>query len=246
MNHVVAKRGLEVQTLSHFVPEYEILPGVRYGRSDELLSPAYWVLRCETAQPHERNFLNCVGTLEEEVGFCLLGGYGVTAELATAFFNRLKEEGAFVPSIHVNRSDIFRILSERLSVGGKMRKYRFPNQRSDRLSKAMQYLAHVPPATTDALGFRQYLQEIEGIGPKTASWITRNWLGSDEVAILDIHLLRAGQFINLFDKVVQLPRDYRHVEETFLDFAARIHVQPSILDAVIWSDMRKFGSRLIR
>jgi endonuclease III len=39
---------------------------------------------------------------------------------------------------------------------------------------------------------------LPGIGPKTASWIARNWLDADDVAILDIHIMRVGQVIGLF------------------------------------------------
>jgi endonuclease III len=50
---------------------------------------------------------------------------------------------------------------------------------------------------------RQLLLSIEGIGPKTASWIVRNVMGSDDVAIIDIHILRActgmGVFLRTFD-----------------------------------------------
>ncbi|MDZ3993341.1 hypothetical protein PspTeo4_24872 [Pseudomonas sp. Teo4] len=39
---------------------------------------------------------------------------------------------------------------------------------------------------------RDWLLELPGIGYKTASWVARNWLDADDVAILDIHILRAG------------------------------------------------------
>jgi len=110
----------------------------------------------------------------------------------------------------------------------------------------MEFLATTPLDLQDAITFRDDLQKISGIGPKTASWITRNWLNSDDVAIIDIHILRAGWAINLFDKKIRLPRDYFSLEKKFLKLAEAIDVRASILDAVIWSDMRTFGSRLLR
>ncbi len=243
---------IAAQTDNHFphpwsyAPSYEILPGVLFGRPDQLLTPAYWALRCETSREEGRDFVNRDGSLEEEVGFCLLGGYGVTAEVATAFFERLKDVGIFEPSAGVEEAKILDILAEPLSVNGREQRYRFPKQRSARLFKAMRSLATMPLDTQDALTFRDNLQAIEGVGPKTASWITRHWLGSNDVAILDIHILRAGWAINLFRKEVRLPRDYATLERRFLRLANVINVPASILDAVMWSDMRKFGSRLLR
>ena len=227
-------------------PSHEILPGVLFGRPDQLLTPAYWVLRCETSEEHERDFVNHNGSLEEVVGFCLLGGYGVKAEVATAFFERLKDVGAFELSTDLEESEILKILVEPLSVNGREQRYRFPKQRSGRLFKAMQFLATTPLDSRDTARFRDYLQRIGGVGPKTASWIMRNWLGSDDVAIIDIHVLRAGWAINLFEREVRLPRDYADLERKFLKFASVINVRASVLDAVIWSDMRKFGSRIVR
>ncbi|MGY3221470.1 thermostable 8-oxoguanine DNA glycosylase [Bradyrhizobium sp. USDA 4512] len=83
--------------------------------------------------------------------------------------------------------------------------------------------------------------KIPGVGPKTASWITRNWLGSDEVAILDIHIIRAGVLIGLFGRQQSVPRDYDVMEARFLAFAAALNVRPSLLDAVMWREMRKLG-----
>ena len=44
----------------------------------------------------------------------------------------------------------------------------------------------------EPLSLREFLLQLHGIGYKTASWIVRNFTGSDDVAIVDIHLRRAG------------------------------------------------------
>jgi thermostable 8-oxoguanine DNA glycosylase len=80
--------------------------------------------------------------------------------------------------------------------------------------------------------------ELPGIGPKTASWIARNWLGTDEVAILDVHVLRAGTMMGLFPKNYRMPRDYVFLEERFLALANALNVKASFLDAIIWREMR--------
>jgi thermostable 8-oxoguanine DNA glycosylase len=85
---------------------------------------------------------------------------------------------------------------------------------------------------------RQLLLSIEGIGPKTASWIVRNVMGSDDVAIIDIHILRACTGMGVFPSDIRLPRDYEPLERRFIAFSNAIDVRPSVLDAVMWSEMR--------
>ena len=229
-----------------FDPNEEILPGVRYGQPDELLTPAYWVMRCKVAQSSEKSFVSQHGSLREEVGFCLLGGYGVTLEVADAFFQFLKKQGVFRDGAETSRHDILRMLLTPIDIDGSPRKYRFPQQRAHRLHEAMQRLDSLTLELKDPVQFRDQIQSLNGVGPKTASWIARNWLDTDNVAILDIHVLRAGWAINLFDLKCKLPQDYSKLEYKFIVFAKTLQVRASELDAIMWSDMRKFGSRLVR
>jgi len=96
----------------------------------------------------------------------------------------------------------------------------------------------VRPEALTALELRDELLNLEGVGPKTASWIVRNLRGSDEVAILDIHVLRACSAMAVFPEEVSLPKDYEALERRFLNFATAIEVRASILDAVMWTEMR--------
>lgn len=227
-------------------PWEEIMPGIRYGRADELLSPAYWQMRCKTADMNDIDFVNRHGSLAEEVGFCLLGGFGVTLEVATAFYEKLKTEGVFRTERLTSEMEILQMLDEPARVKGRPHRYRFPNQRARRLHKAMAALSTMKFDLDDAVKFREQIQSLEGVGPKTASWITRNWLDTDKIAILDIHVLRAGWTIKLFDRDCTLPKDYTELEEQFLVFSDELQVRASVLDAVMWFDMRNFGSRLAR
>ena len=223
-----------------------MLPGVRYGRPDELLTPAYWVMRNEIADISETNFADWHGSLREEVGFCLLGGFGVAYEIAEAFFNVLKSERMFDEYTNPSEAKFFNLLNEPVEIQGRSCRYRFPRQRAYRLCGAMKKLSFLELKTDDPISFRNEIQTLVGVGPKTASWIARNWLGTDAVAILDIHVLRAGWAMGLFSRECKLPRDYALLEDRFIAFAQTINVRASILDAIIWSDMRKFGSRLMR
>jgi thermostable 8-oxoguanine DNA glycosylase len=82
---------------------------------------------------------------------------------------------------------------------------------------------------------------LPGVGPKTASWIVRNHLGSDAVAIIDVHLLRAGVIAGVFDPRWSASRDYFLLEDLFLAWADHGGVSAAALDAVVWADMSRLG-----
>jgi N-glycosylase/DNA lyase len=230
---------------SQFAENDEVMPGIRYGRPDHLLTPAYWAVRCETVDLNEIDFVNRHGTLADEVGFCLLGGFGVTLEVATAFFERLRDAGVFEVGRLASEQELLRLLMQPAIVMGRPHRYRFPNQRARRIHGAMKALSELDLDPQDPIGFRGAIQSLEGVGPKTASWIVRNWLDIDTIAILDIHVLRAGWVINLFPRDCRLPNDYLTLENQFIIFAQNLNLRASVLDSVIWSDMRKFGSSMV-
>ena len=68
----------------------------------------------------------------------------------------------------------------------------------------------------------------------------RNWLDSDAVAILDIHVVRAGRFCRLFNEQDRVERSYRPMERRFLEFARALGVRASLLDILIWDQMRRY------
>src|SRR5690606_8983068 len=89
------------------------------------------------------------------------------------------------------------------------------------------------------VSLRKWLLSIDGIGPKTASWITRNYLDSERVAIIDIHIFRACVVMGLFPVGLDIQKDYFKLEEIFLLFCDRLGVQPSKMDALMWLQMKE-------
>lgn len=239
MQSIEAVIGDEVCLLEIPDADEEVIPGICWGRSYEVFSPAFWFVLAQTEADPSFGFINPDGDLRQEVGFCLLGGFGVTAELATAAFERLRAEGIFEAGSRPTEQKVLALLTEPLEVMGRLHRYRFPNQRSKRISNAMQFLAEEPFSLDDPLHLRDKLMKINGVGPKTASWIVRNLTGSDEVAILDIHIIRACRLMSLFPGEIRLPRDYGPLEERFLEFAEGLGVGAAILDALIWTKMRE-------
>ena len=217
------------------IPDAEdtVLPGVRWGRPDILFTPAYWMTQYwmhfdQIPEPRHR-----LGeTLEEEVVACLLGGHGIPAEMGIAAFQHLKRAGVFQTS-ESNPSAIATLLRMPLTIDGRTVVYRFWAQKARYIATALDQVRELRPPQ-NATSLRDRLMELPGIGPKTASWIVRNWSGSDEVAILDIHIVRAGLLMNLFTQSDHVEKNYTEMEHRFVKFASALKVATSHLDALIW------------
>ncbi len=191
----------------------EVLPGVKWGEPWVLFTPAYWVTQAWMAEidskPSKRNPTK--DGVVDELGFCMLGGFGITAELATAAFERCSQAGLFAR--YETSSDAWRAeLSAPLQVGPRLIKYRYPNQKSSFLAAAMEFVRTNQLRTDSGIALREQLMTIKGVGFKIASWVARNVLDSDEVAILNIHLIRAGQLCGLFSPDQRVDRHYREME----------------------------------
>ncbi|WP_374588711.1 8-oxoguanine DNA glycosylase [Ideonella dechloratans] len=217
--------------------EAEVLPGVAWGAIEAFPSPAYWtyqvLARRLIAQPVRYRLGQ---TLPEEVGACLLGGHGIPAAIGLAAFHKLKAAGVFARA--TSEDELLRLLSEKMSLGDRSVGYRFAKQKACYLSAALARLANETPPSRSGRHLRDWLVSIPGIGYKTASWISRNWLDACDVAILDIHILRAGFLAGFFSPELTVERDYLRLEEQFLAFSAAVGVQASELDAVIWLEMK--------
>jgi N-glycosylase/DNA lyase len=222
-------------------PEAELMPGVRWGRPEWVPSAAFWAFMVGRASEPVDGFVGREVSLAHEIGFCLLGGYGITAEVNHAVHRALAADGIFEPGRSPGADEIEALLRRPVRIGERSVRYRFPKQRAARLADALTLIETDPPPSSDALAFRRHLMRLPGVGPKTASWVTRNWLGSDEVAILDIHIIRAGLLIGLFERPIRLPRDYEALERRFLQFCVALDAKPSLVDAVMWRAMRNIG-----
>ena len=181
--------------------------------------------------------------LHEEVALCLLGGYGITEKMAYAAFARLRDERLLTGA--VLDADKFRVsLARPFDVPGheKPVRYRFPTMKAERLAGAFEVLsADTPPPLSEPVQLRDWLTTLPGVGQKTASWVVRNLTRSDEVAIIDVHIRRAGVAAGIFDPAWKLPRDYRRFEEAFVMWARLGAVPTADLDACIWSALATLG-----
>jgi len=230
---------IEDETVQLSLPraDDEVLPGVPWGRFDQLFTPAFWRVRAWYAQLRPSGPFRIGENLTEEIVACLLGGHGLPAEIGVAAFLRLKRESL----LYSDRSTEHRIrnaLRAPLYARGRWIRYRYPNQRARFVVSALQRLAEETPPLDSDLALREWLTSFNGIGLKTASWITRNVLGSDNVAILDIHIIRAGVLARVFTAEADPVANYRALETRLIEFATALQVRLSILDSLIWTHMR--------
>ena len=210
----------------------------QWGRYDVFGTLAFWVDQTVRAG-YEALVASWAkdGDLLHETVFCLLGGYGVTAEVCHAANRAVREslDLASCPSAEEVEEVLLRPLP------GMGVRYRFPRQRSARIAAAVKrVLSEDAPA--DPLALRSYLTGFDGIGLKTASWIVRNLTGSRSVAIIDIWLVRALVHAGVFRPEWRVERDYLLYERAFLQYASYGNVHPGGLDACIWEQARIVGA----
>jgi thermostable 8-oxoguanine DNA glycosylase len=218
--------------------------GHRWGDASLLLTPA-WIAKHAHMRWRLGTYSRILGgsrwTLEEETVFCILSGFGIRAETAEAALMHLQQAGLF--KVYLNRQEIEALLRQPLQLAdGRRGRYRFPRKRADYIHDALERLREFDGIGHD-LTLRDNLLTIRGIGPKTASFIVRNLLASDNVAILDIHVLRAGKIARVFPTNYDLAKDYGKLERRFLEFARAAKVPASILDATIWEMTRELDFR---
>jgi N-glycosylase/DNA lyase len=208
-----------------------------WGREHELGTCAYWIGQTRRQPPSADYRLG--ETLAEEVAACILGGHGVPADVGLAAFRVLRDRGLLREP---DSNALSAALSSPISVPGRERptRYRFARQRGERIAGSLRALerSQVPD---DPIRLREFLVSLPGIGPKTGSWIVRNWTGSDRVAIIDIHIQRAGMAAGFFCPEWRVARDYYRFETAFCEVARMGGVSTAALDACIWYQMQALG-----
>jgi N-glycosylase/DNA lyase len=221
-------------------PTEPLLGSVRWGAFDVFPTPAYWHYQVVARRLAGRPAGYRLGrTLAEEVAACLLGGHGIPATMGLAAYQRLHERGAFGQQ-PPSQATIEEWLKEPMQMGSqngvRQVRYRFAAQKARFLAAALPEV-QAPPAFETGRQLRDWLMKLSGVGPKTASWIARNWKDADDVAILDIHIMRIGQVLGLFPRELTVERHYLELETLFLQFSEALDVRASELDAVIWYEM---------
>lgn len=210
---------------------------IPWGSYDVFGTAAFWIDQTARGRYAERVAAQTSSTeIDLEIVFCLLGGFGVTAESATAahqvLLNLLQTEP------EPTAEEIEELLRQPLPDGHG--RYRFPRQRAARIAAALERVRSDPPPR-DPGEMRTYLLGLRGVGPKTAAWIVRNVTGSADVAIIDIWLVRAMTWVGVFKPEWRVERHYDLFEQAFLQYAEHGNVHPAALDLCIWEEARIVG-----
>jgi N-glycosylase/DNA lyase len=231
-------RGTEIVRRAAPMPEAFVLPGLKWGKPTVLFTPAYWMTQywmAEDSFPEGCHRFG--GSLEEEVVACLLGGHGISSEIGFAAFQRLRDSGLLADP-NPRLEDLSNSLREPLDISGRKRTYRFWSQKARYILSALRSLRERPIPTEPARALRDQLIKLPGIGLKTGSWIVRNWSGSNDVAILDVHIVRAGRLMGLYSSAQRVDKEYFEMEHIFLKLTKAMKTGTANLDSLIWRQMR--------
>jgi thermostable 8-oxoguanine DNA glycosylase len=229
-------------------------PCLRAGRGGDRALHADWeLMRLAFAQAYDELVVPGppAGEIElrRELLFCLLGGHGITFELSLSAVQVVEKLDVFGPGHDANalQEELFAVLSDRRygppRTNGALRRYRFPARKAALITQARSWLLATGSLSRNlALRScererRSWLIGCPGLGPKSASWMLRNTGWAHELAILDIHVLRAMADAEIISDV-RLPGDYEVVERRFLDWCSRLDVAPGVFDLFLWEWQR--------
>lgn len=215
--------------------------GPVWGDASVPLTPAYWAAQSWMWEIGAPDHFRLGRTLAEELLACMLGGFGIPAEVGLAAYDRLRAEMLQGGSL-ADADRVERLLTAPLELHGRSVRYRFARQKAGYVAAAFAQLSEVDEDVDDR-GLRDMLTRLRGVGPKTASWVVRNLRASDRVAILDVHILRLGRGLGIFAPEMAVERHYATLEEAFLRFAGAIGARASILDSVMWMTVRQLPAR---
>jgi N-glycosylase/DNA lyase len=215
------------------------MKGVCWGHAEAMFTPAFWAAQAWYHRNSTRYSDFAWGDdLRREIVGCLLGGHGISSEMNQAAFERLDRSGLLIRSGPFDEEEILEFLRIPFTVAGRPVRYRFAAQKSRFVTAALRKIEQDSKPVGGAPELREWLLSFPGIGMKTASWITRNHLRTNTVAVIDIHIFRAGVIMGLYSGREVVPRDYVALEEKFLRFADRIGVLVNKLDVIIWRTMK--------
>jgi N-glycosylase/DNA lyase len=193
--------------------------------------------------------------LRRELIFCLLGGHGVSFELALSATDRVMRMAPF--SERWTSKQLQQRLFSELSTpqfdprrqNGQFRRYRFPNRKSQLISAAREWVRSEGPlgerlaAIPDEKDRRVWLSRCPGLGPKSTSWLLRNAGLARNLAVIDVHVLRAMHEFGCLPPV-RLPKDYELIESRFLVWCSELDTSAAELDLFLWEWQRGSGQAL--
>jgi len=176
-------------------------------------------------------------------------------EVALAFSEEIKEQKLLTNNLAISVEELTEkiqtILSSALEIEGSLIRYRFPNAKAKYIAYDLMYLQKLGGlksllAQTDEIAQLRafFVKEIKGIGPKQASHFLRNVGYSNNVAVLDVHILRymhiQGIIEETYTKAIGTLKQYEKLESLLIDFLKYMKYPIGFVDQAIWIVMRVY------
>jgi N-glycosylase/DNA lyase len=116
---------------------------------------------------------------------------------------------------------------------------RFPQNKARFIVEAREKFDHIYDKISelkhDPEQLREWLHDnVKGIGMKEASHFLRNIGLGEDMAILDIHILRTMQELGLIESMKLTKKRYFENEKMFQNYALQLGLKPAELDIAIW------------
>jgi len=203
--------------------------------------------------------------LFHEITSSILGSQ-VQFETANYYAQKLYEKGLTnIDWINNNPNDfedeVYNTLSSSPSDQRNVRKnifrYRYPKLRANHIRRTAESIygkgdsfKGILSQCYDArVARKKVMERTVGIGPKQASLFLRNIGFSDNLAILDTHVLRYMFILKLTSQSIRnVPRinDYEKVERKLVNYAFQMNHKLANLDMAIWIVMRVYTTEFSR
>lgn len=197
--------------------------------------------------------------LVHELLLCILGS-GVRYEVAISYATAISSSDCLNKKHIINPEKIEKNVSCILNGevanywGGKnYKRYRYPNVRASYISKSYCNIASqfgslklfLDSGCSPSEIRREIVQKCSGIGPKQASHFLKNVGYTDELAILDRHIVKYMELSNRVNiSVYQLSSldKYEDIESQYISAVKDFKYPVAIVDQAMWFVMRALGA----
>lgn len=188
-------------------------------------------------------------SLWEELVCCVLSSQ-VKFELSQAVTAKLKQSGLLDLDVLDNlyESRVSDSLKSPVTVNGRAVKYRFPNAKAKQIAAARENiygrglrLRGVIDGCADPLELRNTLVDmVPGLGMKQASMYLRNVSNTFELAVIDSHVLKYMEAIDLIKAIPSSISKSRYLakESALTKYAEKFGHPVGCVDYAIWIVMR--------
>jgi len=193
----------------------------------------------------------------KELVSCILGS-SIRFEVAQSYLDQMEKMGFLdyedaLLNIDKYENNVMSVLSSPTAL---YRKYRYPKSKANYISRTINSLygqgitlCSLLKANDSHFDARKAVMErAVGIGPKQASLFLRNIGHSEDIAILDKHVLNYMRIMKISKKLhvdVSGLKCYEKNEGYLISYSNKFNMKLSVLDTAIWIVMRTYQRECI-